>query len=84
MKQVLIVLDSAGGGKKTKYGSYICFWAAFIYDPKINSTETAKKLNEVDRYEVDILHKGIKPNSIRSGATYLSYEDQIKFSTMVL
>lgn len=74
MKQIIIILDSAGGGRRTKYGPCICFWAAFEYDPNKDFTETSQKLNQKDRYEVDILHKGIKPRPKRSGAIYSSYE----------
>ena len=73
MNQLIIVLDTAGKGGKTKYRPYICFWAAFWYCPEIQKTETSEKININDRYEVDILHKGIKPAPVRSGASYSSY-----------
>ncbi len=74
MKQLVIVIDSAGGGKRTNYGPCICYWAAFVYNPELDKTPTSSKLSPEERYEVDILHKGIKPKPKRSGAIYSDYE----------
>jgi ribonuclease HI len=74
LKQLIIVLDSAGGGNAQKYGPQCCFWCAFIYNPSKDSTETSKKIDPVSRYEVDILLKGIRPKPKRSGLIYSDYE----------
>jgi len=74
LKQLIIVLDSAGGEKSQKYGPQLCFWCAFLYNPFQHCTETSKKIESKSRFEVDILHKGIKPKPKRSGLIYSDFE----------